>query len=430
MLRSIVVGALAVALACHGDGSAHDDATTSADATGAPTSAATASDPTGLATSSADETSAAAETSSTGGPDGPNGAMLFATDVLHQIEITVEDQYLAQLDSDTENRVPCTITYDGTTVTDAGIRRKGMSTLQPLADKPSFSIKLDETVAGQDIDGIEKFALNNTMQDPTFSSEPLSYLLYQRAGIAAPRTGHAAVRFNGETKGFYVVVESVNKQFLADHFGDGSGNLYEGPWDFDQDPAAADLKDVEDGRTRDDLIALTEAIAGATPDTLDAAISPLADVDQLLTVFALDMAFCLWDGYTITAWNFYLYHVPGGRFVMLPHGADWPYWVADLDPMDPDFRPWGAEYPAGLLAIDLTAPPFVERYGAALASVRDQAFDVAALSARVDEIDATLHQADAADPVLADELSAFDEHVQEARSFVSERRAFLDSVPL
>ncbi len=432
--RAFATCVLLGALGCGAQDPSQAGATTGAGeatATGADSTVAAASGSSSLATSAA--TSDGPDTgavTSTGGPDEPNGAMLFAPDALHQIDITVEDQYLDMLDSDAENRVPCTITYDGTTVTGAGIRRKGMSTLQPLAGKPSFSVKLDETVAGQDIDGIEKFALNNTIKDVTFSSEPLSYLAYQRAGMAAPRAAHAALRFNGETKGFYVVVESVNKQFLADHFGDGSGNLYEGPWDFGQDPEAADLKDLEDGRTRDDLIALAAAVASATPDTLEDAISPHVDVDQFLTVFALDMALCLWDGYTIAAWNYYLYHVPGGRFVMLPHGADWPYWVVDVDPMNPDFRPWGAEYPGGLLAIELTAPPFVDRYAAALRSVRDEAFDVAALTARVDEIDAVLHLADVSDPVLANELAAFEDQVDQPRTFIAERRGFLDMLPL
>ena len=380
-------------------------------------------------------TPATSSASGGGGEGGANvnGAQFFSNATLHTIDIEVDPQYLDTLDN-TSVRVPATITYDGEVVTQAGIRKKGQSTMRPLADKPSFSIKLDEEIPGQDIDGIEKFNVHNTVMDPSFSSESLTYLLYERAGVPAPRTAHAELRFNGETKGFYVVVEAINKQFLQEHYGDGEGNLYEGPWDFTQDPAAAELKDIEEGRTNDDLVALTDAVLGATPDTLDDAISPLIDVDQLLTTFALDMSFCLWDGYTVAAWNFYLYHVPssvpnGGRFVMLPHGADWPYWVADLDPMNPDFRPWGAEFPAGFLAIQLTSPPFVGRYQNALAAVRDQ-FDVAVLSERIDTIEANLHSASSADPVLADELSAFDADVQTPRDFVVARRAYLDGLTL
>lgn len=378
---------------------------------------------------------AAAAGGGNAGGGSASGTQFFATGTLHHVDIVVDAQYLDTLDTDITVRVPGTVTYDGTTIQNAGIRKKGQSTLQPLAQKPSFSIKLDDTVPGQDIDGIEKFALNNTVMDPSFSSEPLTYMFYANAGVPAPRTSHAVVTFNGEMKGVYVVVEAINKQFLKEHYGDGSGNLYEGPWDFSQDPAAADLKDIEDGRTRDDLIALTDAVNGATPDTLDAAISPYADVDQLIKVVALDMAFCLWDGYAITAWNFYLYHVPdtvpsGGRFVMLPHGADWPYWQATLDPMNPDFRPWGPEYPPGMLAVSLTSPPFVDRYKLALKAVRDQAFDTVALNARLDTIDAVIHTVDMSDPVLAETVLGFEDQIDNAHNFVNERRAFLDGLAL
>ncbi|MBL8742355.1 MAG: CotH kinase family protein, partial [Myxococcales bacterium] len=164
-----------------------------------------------------------------GGSATQSGQVFFATDTLHHVEITVDEQYLDTLDNDLTVRVPATIVYDGETIEQAGLRKKGQSTLQPLDQKPSFSVKLDDTVAGQDIDGIERFALNNTVMDATYTSEPLSYLLYQRGGVPAPRTAHAVVTFNGEVKGIYVVVEAINKQFLEEHYGDGEGNLYEGP---------------------------------------------------------------------------------------------------------------------------------------------------------------------------------------------------------
>jgi hypothetical protein len=356
----------------------------------------------------------------------PAGTVFFATDVLHEIEVEVDEEYLDSLEYDLETRVPCTVTVDGETVTEAGCRKKGQSTLRPLWDKPSFSIQLDEFVAGQDIDGIEKFIVNNTVMDPSFLSEPLSYLLYERAGIPSPRTAHATLRFNGETKGFYVVVESVNKQFLRERFGDGEGNLYEGPWDFTQDPYAVELKDEDEGRTRDDLIALTEVVLDAPDDELEDALAPIADIDELITSVAVDMSFCLWDGYAIAAWNFYLYDDPARGFVLLPHGADWPYFVSDVDPTDVDLRPWGDQFPPGYLAVRLTAPPFDGRYLDALHAVRDEAFDEAVLLARVDEVDAVLHAADTADSTLADELYSFEGAVDGTRDFVRDRRAFLE----
>ena len=413
-----------------GDGGSTTDApaptegSTSADASSAtPTGGSTLPGDTADATTAS--TTADATDDSTTGEDVPDGARMFDTSLLHQVEITVAPEYLETLDNDLETRVPCTFSYDGEVVAQAGVKKKGQSTLQPLADKPSFNLKLDEFVDGVDIDGISRLVLNNTVMDTTFLSEPLTYLLYERAGLPAPRTAHAVVRFNGEVKGIYVVVESVSKRFLRHHYGDGEGNLYEGPWDFTQDVAAIELKDEDEGRTREDLQALTDVVLGTPDDELEAALEPLLDVDEFIDTVALEMAFCLWDGYAIAAWNFYLYHPPGGRFVMLPHGADWPYWVVDLDPFDVDFRPWGAEYPSGVLANRVVEVPALRmRYEQALHEVRDVAFDPAALGARIDEVASILHTAD--EPELDGELQAFDDSVETARDFVEGRRAFLD----
>ena len=79
-----------------------------------------------------------------------------------------------------------------------------------------------------------------------------------------------------------------------------------------------------------------------TPDAqLEAALAPLLDLDRFLTNYAVEMVAALWDNYAIVAWNFYLYHPPGGRFVLLTHGVNWPYWHADMDPFDIHTDPWG-----------------------------------------------------------------------------------------
>lgn len=364
--------------------------------------------------------------------DKTSGNRVFDTSVLHEIAIEVDDGDLAGLDADTETRVPCTFTFDGEKIEGAGCKKKGQTTLRPLADKPSLSVKVDVTDTTADIDGIEKIVLNNTVMDPTFLSEPMTYALYDRAGIPAPRTSHAVVTFNGEVKGIYVVVEGVDKDFLRDHFDDGTGNLYEGPWDFPLGADTADLKDEDEGRTRGDLAALTSAVMDSDDSSLEDAIEDHIDVDAFLTGVAVDMSVLAWDGYAVTAWNWYLYRDPStNRFVMLPHGADWPYWHDDVDPFFPGFQPWGEEYPPGFLAERaVRAPGLAARYRARLKDVRDNAFDVDKMLDSIDEVRDVVHQADTDVEVLRGEVDAFDAHVDEGRQFVRNRRAFLDGISL
>src|SRR5678815_1438233 len=98
--------------------------------------------------------------------------------------------------------------------------------------------------------------------------------------------------FTVPLKGIYTVVEVVNDQFLARHYGAGmgDGNLYEGPWDFPQGAGAADLKDeVEEMRSRDELVALTAAVMDSADGDLVAALDPLLDVDKFIRSAAVDM---------------------------------------------------------------------------------------------------------------------------------------------
>jgi hypothetical protein len=369
-----------------------------------------------------------------GGGDGavtPAGARVFDPNVLHEVTIEVETVHLDQLENDQEARVPCLLTVDGETVANAGIRKKGQTSLRPLSDKPGFSIKVNEFVPGQRIDGLKKLLLDNSIQDPTFVTGHFGYELYRRAGLPAPRTSHGVVTFNGEDKGIYVLEEAVNQQFLAAHYVDGSGNLYEGPWDFPQGAGAADLKDeIIEMRSRADLEALTDVVMNSDDADLAAALEARLDVDQFLVNFAVEMGGALWDNYAYAAWNFYLYDVPAdGRFVMLTHGLNWPYWHADLDPFDLYAYPWGPSTPPGYLCERIMRIPALEtRYREALRAVARDAWDVAALEARVAQAEAALHSRSFSGGRSADDVDGFDAQVGDAYAFIRERKTYLSGL--
>ncbi len=361
-----------------------------------------------------------------GGPGTVPGARVFDGEVLHTVELTVAAGDLDTLDDDQSVRVPATLHFDGEVVAEVGLRKKGASSLRPLADKPGFTVKLDEYVGGRRLDGLKKFSLDAAIQDPSLLTGHLSYEVYRRAGLPAPRTAHATLRFNGVDKGLYVLEESTNPQYLAAQFGDGSGNLYEGPWDFPKGAAAAELKDeVEDQRTRDDLVALTAVVMTAPDAQLVERLSPLLDVDRFLTNYAVEMVAALWDNYALVAWNFYLYHVPGDRFVMLTHGVNWPYWHADMDPFDIHTDPWNTGDPPGYLCDRINRiPALAARYRAELERVARDAWDVDVLLARIDRAAATLRSRPLTGASARD-LARFDDELDTARAFVRDRKAYL-----
>jgi spore coat protein H len=366
------------------------------------------------------------------------GANVFNRDVLHDVSITVAASDLSHLDEMTDTRVRATIVFDGVTLEQVGVRNKGSSSFQPTTGKPSFSVKLDEYIGRQRLDGLKKISLNNTVQDRTWSSELLTYDTYRKARQPAPRVAHAVVSLNGEPKGIYTISEPINAQFLARHYGADldQGNLYEGPWDFTRPVAEADLKDEEEEmRTREDLQALTDVVLSPPDAEFPERLAQVLDVDQFILGYALDVVTVVWDGYAYDAWNFYLYDHPGDhRFVFLVAGANWPYFgehaeaAATVDPLQlPQL--WQTNDPVGFLADERVRviPALRARFEQAVADVTRNAFDVPALHGELDRLRTVLHSTTRRDDATLGDLRTFDDNIGLAYDFVRERKAYLSN---
>jgi hypothetical protein len=352
----------------------------------------------------------------------PPGPDPFTLDVLHEVDITVDPVYWDALENDTENRIPCTFVFDGETLENVGIRKKGgIGSVSSLNDKPGFSLKFNEFVMGQRLGPVRRLILNNAIQDPTLLSEHLGYEIARRAGLAAPRTSHARVTLNQRTLGIYVVKEAINKDFLAPAFGNGDGNLYEGPYgaDFGTAPETLELKDeLEEMRTRDDLFAFAAGFA-AVPDTgLRDYLAARLDLPAFLTFYAVDAATNHWDGYAYNINNYYLYHRPSDdRFVPIHHGMDQLFQDLGFDPQT---------FPNGSVTARLRSVPELDaEFRTALAAVA-ASWDVAALQARVDQAAVVIRSASGqTDERTQSDLAVFEGFLEGVRGGVAQRRAVL-----
>ena len=350
------------------------------------------------------------------------GDAVFALDKLHEIDIVVAEADLDKLENDRTQRVPCTFTFDGVTLQNVGIRQKeGNGSRSDLNGKPGLSIKFDELTDDQTLDGLGKLVLNNAIQDPTLLHEHLGYELYRRAGIPASRTSHAIVTLNGFTYGIYVVAEPIEKAFLKAHVdGSGKGNLYEAPCcgDFVTDPEFPELKDEDDGRTRDDLRAAAAAVRDTPDDQLEATLGQLIDLDGFITGYAIDVLVDHWDGYSFNMNNYYIYHRKSdGRLMFLPHGMDQLFQDSQRDP--------DAE-PSGQLSARVRQVPALDaRFRAALQHVLATAWDVAALQARMDQVSAVVHTTTRTDRRVRGDLDAFDENLAIEKAKLADRKAQL-----
>ena len=335
-------------------------------------------------------------------------ARVYDTRVLHRIDIVIAPQDAVTIANRTTERVRCTLTFDGVTLKDVGIRQAGGSfnSFLSLDQKPTLSVKFDDVIEGQELHGLEKMILKDGRQDTGLVGEHLTYEVYRRAGIAAPMTAHAHVTINGVDSGIYVIREPINRDFLTRNFGRAfsDGNLYElsyGP-DPMRSPARIALKDeVEQKRTRSELLGAADAVQHASDDRFVADVSKYLDLDRYLTFYAVEAATSNYDGFSFNLNNAYLYaHPRDGRLMMIPYGADSSFWaIAQITRIRSPFQT-----PRSALARRVQAiPELAKRFEAEVARVgREPVWDKRALVARLAQVDRILATAPATTRAAAD----------------------------
>jgi spore coat protein CotH len=304
--------------------------------------------------------------------------------------------------------VRCTFTFDGVVLSDVGVRQAGgtFNRFVTLEEKPTLSLKFDEFVNGQELHGLEKMVLKDGRQDSGFVGEHLTYEVYRRAGIAAPMTAHAHVTLNGRDSGIYVMREPINRDFLTRNFGRpfSDGNLYE--LNYQPDPMLSPLQillkdEVEEKRTRTDLIQAADAVQNASADTFGAAVSKYVDLDRYITYYAVEASTSNYDGFSFNVNNAYLYALPkDGRLIMIPYGADSSFWAeARITKIRSPFQS-----PRAALARRVQASPeLAKQFAAEVARVgREPVWDAKALHDRLAQVERILATAPTTGRAAAD----------------------------
>lgn len=255
-------------------------------------------------------------------PHDPAAALFGGAGPVPRFEVTVAPDGLAALRADPRAYVRGTVRVDGRLYPDVGVRLKGaQGSFRPWDDKPALTLRFDRFVRGGRCRGLARVHLNNSVQDPSYLNEVVGGELALAAGLPTARAGHALVTLNGRPAGLYVLKEGYDRLFLARHFADPGGTLYDGGFLTDVD---ADLRrDAGPDAGRADLRALAAACRVGDPARRLAALDRVLDVDRFLTLAAVQAVTADWDGYCRNRNNYRLYFDPGaGRAVFLPHGMD------------------------------------------------------------------------------------------------------------
>jgi spore coat protein CotH len=234
--------------------------------------------------------------------------------------------------------VKATITFDGRTWPNAGIRFKGNSSLRSAwrsgTDRLPFKLDFDQwedehpETEDQRFYGFKQLSLGNNFGDATGMRETVVYELLDEFGLVAARSAPYEVvldRGQGEASlGLYTAVELIDDTVVPRVFKESSGNLYKAngmassfatgtsggiPGAFDpQRGANPDWTDIRglyeaihsDARRRD-------------PAAWRRGLEAVFDVPSFLKWLALATAVQHWDTYGGMPHNYYLYHDPAAR---------------------------------------------------------------------------------------------------------------------
>ena len=313
-----------------------------------------------------------------------------------------------------------TVTVDGETHAQAGVRKKGfLGSLSKV--KPSLKVRFDKFVDGQLLGGaMKRLTLNNAQQDPSMINTCMAYHIFASAGLPTPRCNFATVAVNGENLGLYVHVESMKTAFLERNFADPSGNFYEGTVsDFRPEwRGTLQKKTNEADADWSDIDAVVAALQDPSPAGLEA-LAAAVDLDRFLTFWAVEVLIGHWDGYAGNRNNFYVYREPGAPFVFIPWGVDQVFTSID-GPFD-----------------EFESPPSVAAHGAiAHRLYRDDAMRAAYVARLKQLLDAVWNEEELLD--LADDMAGIvQQHVLDerrvgaardadrVREFIRERRAVI-----
>jgi CotH kinase protein len=244
---------------------------------------------------------------------------------------TWESELMAFKETDIE--VPATLVVDGKTYKEVGVKFRGSSSFMmvPQGLKHSISLSMDAFTKDQSILGYESLNLLSSHADPTFLRGVL-YLSAARDFLPAAKANFVRVVINGESWGVYQNVEQVNKAFLKEWYKTDAGVRWKAPGrpngrlglEYWGDNVASykssyEIKGKDDPKAWAALINLTRVLNNTPPDRLEAALTPILDIDGVLRFLAIDAALANYDGYWVRASDYNLYLDGGGKFHILPH---------------------------------------------------------------------------------------------------------------
>lgn len=249
--------------------------------------------------------------------------MFFESEAIPQLKLVISSESQQQLRETPREYASCSLVENGTPVFKSiGLKLKGAAgSYRDFDDRPGLTLNIDKYKKSQLFHGMEKFHLNNAVQDESLLNEWLGSEVFRAAGIQAPRVMHVRLWMNDRDMGVYILREGFDRPFLKRAFGDHEGNLYDGGFVQDIDSEL----EMDMGIDRDhrmDLVGLAAACYHPAPAKRWESIAQRLDMDRFTSFMALERICGHWDGYTLNMNNYRIYFPRESKGIFLPHGMD------------------------------------------------------------------------------------------------------------
>ncbi len=262
-------------------------------------------------------------------PFGPVKADLsndfFNKGVVPQLRVKIAKEQEQKLRAEPRKFVECEIIEDGKkTYTGVRVKIKGAAgSFRNYDDRPALTLNMAKGDENE-FHGLDKFHLNNSVQDDSYISEWLCWQICKDANYPATRVTHARLWINDRDMGLYVLKEGFDEEFLKRNYpaGKGKGNLYDGGF-LQEIDVNLERDEGEGAEDRADLKALVAACREGDVNKRWQLIDERLDVDAFLTFTALELMMSHWDGYVQNRNNYRVYFRPDTKkAVFFLHGMD------------------------------------------------------------------------------------------------------------
>lgn len=284
----------------------------------------------------ADPTPSSSSSVSTAVQDVAERTGVWDASTVHEISVDVDEDAVAAMidtyqDSGEKEWIEATVTIDGETYEQVGLRLKGNSSLRGVTDDADptdlpWLIRLDEFVDDQSVDGWSDFIVRSNGSQ-TALNEAVALDLLAEAGLASEHAIPSSFSVNGADARLRLVVQNLDEEWEAENFST-DGLLYKaeagGDWSYrgDDPDSYTDVFDQETGE--DDLTPLIDFLQfvnESSDEDFAAELPERLDVESFARYLAFEdlvgnfddidgpgnNAYLRWDaesgGFTVVAWD-------------------------------------------------------------------------------------------------------------------------------